>query len=501
MNSESARLALEELVRRKEAKERIKELTGRIIAEMFPQQIAFYRDPSKAKSALCTRRAGKTSMWVRICTCEALENDRALIRIWATSRVRCKQQLWSEFEYLFKRHGIKVDRNETELTIRFENGSEIRLLGADKDKEVQKKRGDKTWLEVVLEAQLFGPLLKPLVEDVAEPCLLDERARGGGVFCLEGTPGVVCAGYWYEISGQNPVDSQWTTRGWSLHRWSVKDNPHMRHAWAEIERKRIERGWTTQEPTYMREYLAIWVNDLGALFYHFDPANNLQPDNMTLTGPGWSHALGWDLGARDDMALVAWAWHDNDPTLYEYASWKRPGASADEVMAQVDQWEREGCKFVLKVADTGGGGRMYVDEVHRRFSHHFEAAKKTDKYQHVRLFNDDLKRRSIKLRLGSLYQQEISQLPVDPSYKEEVLLNTELLPYEDARFANHCCDAGLYAYRAAYHFLHTEKQQKPPVGTADYYAQLEARWEAELANQPKRDWWEPDDENRDFGFD
>lgn len=123
-------------------------------------------------------------MWARYCTIECLEKPGSLIRIWAINRLRAKQLLWQEFIDVAARHKVRIKTHETELTIRFENGSEIRLLGADKDKEAQKKRGDKTRMEVILESQLFGPFLKTLVEDVAEPCLFDHQ----GTMCMEGTP-------------------------------------------------------------------------------------------------------------------------------------------------------------------------------------------------------------------------------------------------------------------------------------------------------------------------
>jgi len=442
LSSDNARLALEELARRAKAKEAAKPIVQRLRDELFAEQQAFVDDKSRNKAVLGTRRAGKTSIWIRYTTIECLEKDRVLIRIWSMSRLRAKQLLWTEFDYLHKKYGIVTERNETELSIRFENGSEIRLLGADKDKEAQKKRGDKTWMEIVLEAQSFGPFLRTLVEDVAEPCLFDLR----GTFCMEGTPGPLCTGYWYEVSGRNDTEKRWTSiggdlgvgRGWSCHRITLFDNPHLPHAKEELARLKKARNWADDNPTYVREYLGRWVNDLTALYYAFDETRNLyQPGEVTPKGPGWTHVLGWDLGSRDDMALVLWGWHENDPIIYEAESWKKSGALAAEVMEQIDRWEAQGYNIVKKVADTGGGGRMYVEEVMSRYSHVFEAAKKSEKYEHVRLLNDDLRVGRIKLKSGSPYHMEIRALPRDPDWPDPD--KPEKPPTEHPGYPNHCC--------------------------------------------------------------
>jgi hypothetical protein len=445
----SQRAFLEEYNRRQKAKEAAEDIIKAIRAELFDKQLAFVDDSSRNKVALCTRRAGKTSMWCRYATQVALRTPRSLTRIWASSRLRAKQLLWTEFQYLFQRHKMSFEEqhmHDTELTIRFTNGSEIRLLGADKDKEAQKKRGDKTIMEVVLEAQNFGPFLRTLVEEVAEPCLFDMR----GTFCMEGTPGPICSGYWFDASGREDSAQRWTSvggkdsvgTGWSCHRWSVLDNPYVPHAKDELALTKKKRRWADDNPTYVREWLGKWVNDTSVLFYAYDEKRNLyDTSKIQPWGPGWSHSLGWDLGSLDSMALVVWGWHPDYPHLFEAHSWKRPGTElaggAADVMAEIDMLEKQGFNFVKKVADTGGGGRMYVEEVQLRYNHVFEAAKKTDKYEHVMLFNDDLRTGKIKLVPGSPLQVELSELPKDPNWPDEYPPGAP--PKEDPRFDNHDC--------------------------------------------------------------
>lgn len=497
----SDRLILEEYLRREQAKLNLQPTIRAIRAELFDKQLAFWDDPSTQKAALCTRRAGKTSLWARYCTATALQTPRGIVRIWGPTRLRTKELLWDEFKLLFARHKIKVTPNETELRLRFDNGAEIRLVGADKDRDIEKKRGDKTIMEVILESQLCGVHLRKLVEDVAGPCLFDAAASGtgqAGIFCMEGTPGLICAGYWFHVTGNENTKSRWESvgdkegvgAGWSVHHWSVLDNPFLPGAREELRKLKAKKRWTDESPTYVREWLGRWVNDWGALYYKFDPTRNTY-DSKTIKpwGPGWEHVLGWDLGFKDDMALVVWGYHPDYPTLFEAFSWKKKGALSKEVIQQIQTLEEIGVagqafKIVKKVADTGGGGKMYVEDVQARLGMVFEAAKKTEKYEHVRLLNDDLAGGFVQLSPGSELAQEMSELPKDPEWPPED--KPEAPPREDPRFPNHCCDAALYAWRAAWHYLHTEEEPKIKHGSPGWFALETKKMEDAVLAQEKR---------------
>lgn len=457
---------MEEFALRERAKKGTSALTAKILSELFDKQQDFSKDTSRNKVVLGSRRAGKTEMWTRIAVVTALEKPRGLIRIWSSSRLRAKELLWANFRYLFERHGIKPNINDTELSITFSNGSIIRVVGADKDQTAQRKRGDKTVLEIVLETQSFGPFVRQLVEDVIEPSLLDNK----GTICLEGTPGPLCAGFWFEVSGGEETANQWTSKdGWSVHRWTMLDNPHIPHAREELIRKKLQRRWADDNPTYLREWCGRWVNDLESLYYKFDLLRNTYDTSQVQPwGPGWTHVLGWDLGSRDDMAIVIWGWHPSHSGLYEVYSWKKPGALAAEVMEQMDRQEREkGLQLIEQVADTGGGGRMYVEEVMSRYNRKFTAAKKTQKYEHVRLFNDDLLVGNIKVISGSPLQVELSSVMRDPDWPDPD--KPDEPPRESPSSPNHCSDSALYSYRAAWHYIKPlEEKRAPHISTPEW---------------------------------
>ena len=93
------RKAAEELARRAAARTKASTVVDGIRGELFDKQLAFIDDPSRNKAALCTRRAGKTSMWSRYATILALTKPRSLVRIWAINRLRAKQLLVKSLMY------------------------------------------------------------------------------------------------------------------------------------------------------------------------------------------------------------------------------------------------------------------------------------------------------------------------------------------------------------------------------------------------------------------
>jgi len=462
MDAETREL-LEEAYRRQlrkaDAADRFALMARKIEKSCHPKQQAYVTDKSRRISLLCPRRSGKTKGIVRRLRRRSLQAPEGIARFWGITRVRAQELAWEEMKKLDAFVGLREDvdvvYNEARLTARLlATGVEFRLAGADKPKEAEKKRGDSSIEEAVDESQLFSGFLKKLAEDVIEPGLAD--LLGG--LTLGGTPGVTCHGYWFGVSGTKvPEDKR--VQGFKPHRWNVKDNAFRPHLWEEFLAHKASKGWADDNPTWVREYLGEWADDLAALFYAFDPAKNLyQPGAVVPYGDGWQHSLGWDLGLRDAMAITVIGWRPDSRTAYEAFSWKKSGALMDEVVAVMRECDKR-FNIVAQCADTGGGGAAFVAEFSKRFGISFEAARKTDKAGHVELFNDDLRTSRLKLLSGSPWAEEIAQLPKDESW--DVDEHDGKPAPEDGRYPNHCCDAGLYAWRHAYSYLHEE--EKAPV--------------------------------------
>lgn len=479
-----------------DARAGLQEKRGLVRASLFDKQLAVVDDTAREKGALCPRRAGKTHLNPRYLALTAMQG--ALARYWAITRLRAKQLLWLELQAMDAAYALGCRFNDTELECRTPGGGLIRLMGADQEKSAHRKRGDKSALDIVDEAQLFTGYLQVLVEDVIVPGLQDSQ----GSLLLEGTPGPVCAGYWHKVSGGQDTAARWVSEGevpgFSMHRWTTRENTAVPGLWEQMLALKKRRGWEDKHPTWVREYLGRWVADTGALFYKFDAVRNTyRAGEVVPWGPGWQHTCGWDLGKVDAMALVWWGWHEDDPSLYEAFSWKKANTTSDKVVAEARLIEeRLGLDVVARVADTGGLGALVVEEVGQRTGMYFEAAKKTEKGAHVELFNGELLAGRIKALKDSPLAEEMAVLPKEVDWVPE---EHEGKPApEDARFPNHCSDAGLYSWRKARHFRHEPKGEEPPAGTPEAYALEAKRMEEEAAAQLQREetqeWWEKDEE-------
>jgi hypothetical protein len=435
-----------------EVRARIEDIVAKIECELFEKQLAFINDTSRFKAARCTRRAGKSELISRYAVKVALLT-KGIVRIWAITRLRVKQLHWKLLKSVLDRAGVEFTPNETELTCVLATGGEIRLVGADKAKETEKKRGDKTVLEIVDEAQMFGSYLQTLCDDVIGPSLIDMR----GTLCLMGTPGVVCAGYWYEATRMEESERK---HGFSVHFWSVLDNPFLPHGRTEIYDLKKRRGWADDHPTWLREYCGIWVNDAGALVYRYNEKRNGYrelPTGLRLQ----YFVAGSDLGSggsNDPMALVVWGWSDADPRLWEVFGKKYTEETTTAAMMDDFLRLRDDCGgFVAQVIDTGGGGKLTANDLKARHGVEFEPAQKTEKHTFQKLMNDDFTAGLLMVKADGEYARELAVLPKDP--------DDELK--EDERFDNHCCDGGLYSWRKARHFWHAPTVPPPPPGSPE----------------------------------
>jgi hypothetical protein len=435
----------------------IADVRRKLRASLFDRQQDFFDDPAERKTACCSRRAGKTNETAADAVDGPLETPGSRSLYLTLTRERAKDLLWPDLHKLNHELQIGLKFNEVELTAKLPEmlgGGGVKLSGVPNASEIEKFRGGKLKRVRIDEAQSFGAYLKELVEDVLDPALLDLQGDLG----LLGTPGPVCTGLFYEAStGKLP--------GWSRHHWTVLDNPFVPHAKEWLARKKAQMGWTDDSPTYRREWLGEWVQDTGALFYRFRPALHTYSGELP-KGHEWRYVLGWDLGWSDAMALVLLAFSDTCPHLYEAYSWKQSGITPSQVMEGHVLPLIETYRPIALVADTGGIGKAVVEDVAQRYRVRFEAAEKKEKLAGVEMLNDDFDRARVVLRAGSPWARELEILPKDPEDPTK----------EDARFDNHCADAGLYAFRKCRHFWGKEPVAGPAVGTREFEeAQAEAR--------------------------
>jgi hypothetical protein len=314
-----------------------------------------------------------------------------------------------------------------------------------------------------------------LLRDVLEPALGDLR----GDCIVVGTPGLVCAGTWHELS---------TGKREKWRRWhgDLRSNPHFPDAEAYLASVRKENGWSQENPTYLREYLGQWVVDETAQVYRYEPGRN---DVRAGEPPGydrvrWVHSVGVDFGMVDSSAWVVLASHPHKREAFVLEAFKRPGLLPEQTSAITRELVERYAPYCL-VGDAGGLGKPYVEHYNRRHPAGAEmlAADKTEKRAHIELMNGDLRSGRLKLLR-----------PACDALAAEWLL----LPWADERrerehpaYENHVADAALYGWRHHHAYLHVEPAAERNLARLEpddpEYRERELE---ELREAERRDWWD-----------
>jgi hypothetical protein len=215
------------------------------LVDMFPAQRAFFEDMAKRKAALCSRRAGKTfgvACWLyeggRDC-------PKGLSVYICLSRNNARLILWATLIAINDKYNLNLwfRTMDNQLIVQLPNGHKIWLAGCKDSAEVEKFRGTKIRRAAIDEAASFGEYLRGLVFDVLDPALLDYD----GEICLIGTPGVIPAGLFYEITTGRGYGQDAASK-WATHSWTELDNPHPTRgkvARAQAKRKRLDRKSST----------------------------------------------------------------------------------------------------------------------------------------------------------------------------------------------------------------------------------------------------------------
>ena len=435
---------------------------------LFKEQLDFINDPSKRKAAICSRRSGKSYAAGRYLIKEALENEGTMCVYIARTREAAKRILWASLKDANQRFRIGIKFNNADLVATFPNGSQILFTGANDASDVDKLRGAAFSLAVLDEAAFFNINLRELVNEVLTPALLDRD----GALVLISTPNSSCSGFFYDITEKDKYS-------FSVHRWTVKNNPYMAHAVRSIEADIKSGVLDPTDSSYKREYLGLWVRNDQDIVYEYSEDNLLE---NTPESNDWEFVLGIDLGYHDATAFVVAAWSPDHPFLFFIDEYKQTKMLTSEVEEKIHAFMGD-YDFSSIVMDTGGGSsRMLLETFKERSGLPIKPAKKSsDKMGMIKLMNSDIKNGVIKVASGMDLLKEWDKLQYNKSRTAE-----------DRRFDNHLSDAALYAWTESRHFLHEYEGSGPEVGTKDYFKQLEERIADNLLERDSQDKYDPD---------
>lgn len=419
--------------------------------KLFNQQAQFIQDPRKLKAALCSRRAGKSHMAGCYVIAEALKHPRSTVPYVALTRGHAKRIMWKTLLDLTRPYNPQV--NLTELRITLSNGSDIVLAGANDEATAEVFRGQKFPLVVLDECASFRSHFREMVEEVIEPALIDMN----GTLAMIGTPSAACRGLFFDATTNKESP-------YSVHRWTILDNPFIPHAKEWLAERMSERGWTEDTPAYRREWLGEWVASTDSQVYAFSRDRNI----ATSIPHKLDYILGIDLGYDDETAFVVVGYRPDDPRLYVLETYAKSEMIITDIVRKVDELKGRYGNFVRIVADTGGLGKQIAAEIRKRYGVPVFPAEKTQKAEFIQLLNDDLKQGKILVSPSEInFIEEITTLQWDEEKEGRFI--------EDPRFANHRCDAFLYAWRESCHYLQATPTPKPEVGSERFYKEEEER--------------------------
>lgn len=413
-------------------------------------QYNFVKDQSKYIAALTTRRAGKTTALAHRFLRTLLKHPNSFCPYIALTRDSARNIMWQIMQTESKRFHIEAQFTESNLTMTLQNGSRLQLFGADMKNFIDRLRGIKTPGAAIDEAQSFRSHIEQLIDDVLIPGTLDYV---DGWVAVTGTPGPVPQGFFYDITEKRK-------NNYSVHTWSLFDNPYLPDPKKFVEDVIRQKGWSSDSPTLLREYFGRWVIDLDVLLIryldhcHYDQLPNLK----------WNYILGIDLGFNDADALAVLAWSPQDPATYLVEEIVTNKQGLTELVRQIQEL-RTRYTFAKMVIDEGGLGKKLAEEMRRQHQIPVHGADKTLKLQSVAFLNDAMRTNRFKAKRNSIFAEDSFRVQID---KDKT--TPERIVIKDS-FHSDIIDAVIYAFKESPAYTYQKPIAKPKYGTPEWQAQ------------------------------
>jgi hypothetical protein len=180
-------------------------------------------------------------------------------------------------------------------------------------------------------------------------------------------------------------------------------------------------------------------------------------------GERWTYLLACDFGVVDPTAFAVHAFSKHELAAWVVEAEEWADLSPSEAAEKANEWGARYGGFERIIGDTGGLGKAYETEWRKRFHIPLEAAEKQNKLGFIKLMNGDMKAGKLRfVEPGTITLVEhLKALP----------WSDETAQKEHPAAPNHLPDATLYGWRAARHYLATERKPDPTLGTPDWWKQ------------------------------
>jgi phage terminase large subunit len=416
-----------------------------LAAALSPKQRKLHADESQAVCVVCTRQSGKTSEALLLLVETMFLKPGSIAYVCLPTRDRAKEAFWDRWKAITAKFGLtEHHHHETLLETRAPNGSVARFIGVPDKKRANRVRSQSDDLVIIDEAASFADdILKYLIEDCAAPAL---GVRNGKLYVCS-TPGMEPAGYLYRLYTDPKLE-------FSRHFLTMRDNP----AWADpdayLAKVRRQFGYDEDDPTYQREWLGRWVADLSLRVYKVTDENQIDaPPACDF------HVMAVDLGATDESAICVLGWQEGSRTLYCVHE------EADGELDITDVAERiKALQAIYQplVTMVDGAAKQSVLELQNRHGVALEATPKAPGYKApaIKQLNADFKRKAVMIPRGFAV---IGQMRALQWAAKAIGVR------ENQGQPNDRCDAFLYAYLRALHYVEQIKQDEPERGSDAWF--------------------------------
>jgi len=321
---------------------------------MFPEQRAFIEDPSRLKVACCSRRAGKSHGVALALLKAGFENPGSFPVYINMNRASAKGIIWPALKEIDKSLQLGLRFDNTHGHIHLPNDSSIMIYGAGSRREMDKMRGLAPPAICLDEAQNMGNDMLYLLTQVLLPSTFDYKAP----IMVTGTPSNSRHNPFYKICHGMQLE-EGINIGWSVHGWTMKDNPFIPDAEEQMEMMRLAMGWGLNEPAYMRELKGLWVFDTHRTIFNSRQGMLVSRWPMELAND-WRFILGVDLGTVDPCAYTVLTYSRQLGATYTLESYKAPDLSTIEAGTEIERLYDRYPTFSHTVVDSGGQGASFI---------------------------------------------------------------------------------------------------------------------------------------------
>lgn len=414
-----------------------------LMASMHPKQLAFFSDPSKAKTLLGGRQGGKTwgvSLW--LIADWKKHPGKTAVYITRTAKAAA-HRCWPQLKKICAAFGIRCSYNNSDLIATFPNGYKVWCTGCKDRGEADKIRGEHSgFIKIAIDepATFSGvaglrdikgdDLLEYICTEVAEWTLL--QTNGDLLLC--GTPGPIPAGFWFDIC-MNPA--------WSHHCFTALDNPFLPGgldgARVALDAFCTKYGYTYATPKVRREFFAEWCLDTEALVYMVDADTFIRENGFwelpTKAEPDFT-TLGVDLGYDPDPCafVVSSSWRKTSK-IWTRRAYSKGKLTPDLVAMEINKLKREFPIHRVRV-DGKGGGKTTAKAITESYGVIVEAGPGGEKRPKIDLMRGGLNSHNIMIHLK--HAQELVA-----EYRT-IVWDDERANHHDLCF-DHCADAHIEA--------------------------------------------------------